>query len=184
MPAFAGTDSGNPEKIASVVQAATGEKKSDVAKLVAGSGEYTAATGNSLVTVGSASDSPVVIGLSDQGGLRLRMPSVGAQKSVQASDGTVVRPGTNASTSVQALTDGHVRALVTLQNESAPKSYDFGFDLPNGLKLQASKADAGLDIVSADGSIVAGRIEAPWAKDATGRSLHTWYEVHGSTVTQ
>ncbi|BCJ44103.1 hypothetical protein GCM10010168_09160 [Actinoplanes ianthinogenes] len=172
-----GTES--PEATASVVRAAGNDPSAPVVRLSSTGDTFTGAA----VSVSKDADSPVVIGTGTADTIALTLPKVTGSATVQTADGTLVRPGRSASTAVQALADGHVRALVTLHDAKAPKAYDFDFDLPSGAKLEPA-GDGGLDIVTADGAVVLGAVAAPWAKDRTGKSLHTWYEVDGGTVTQ
>jgi hypothetical protein len=145
---------------------------------------FSASVAGKEISVEKAAASTVVVKAGQGGQVKLRLPQIAASTPVQTRNGTVVQQGRDVSTAVQVLADGHVRALVTMENDKAPKSYAFGFELPAGLALRASKTDGGVDIVSEDGSFVAGKIAAPWAKDANGRDLPTSYAVEGATITQ
>lgn len=77
---------------------------------------------------------------------------------------------------------GGVRTLFTLEDASAPTTFEVNFDLPDGAKLVASEGGSVL-AVGADGQTV-GAVPAPWAKDANGRSVPTAYEIRGETLVQ
>ncbi len=143
---------------------------------------FDATVADKRVSIGASADSLVVMNAAG-GSLSLRLPKVNNAKSTQTSDGTVIRAGRDVSTAIQVLPDGAIRALVTMNNEQAPNSYSFGFDLPPGLKLRQGEAGR-IDIVTVGGEAVAGSIKAPWAKDARGKALPTYYDLNGSTVTQ
>ncbi|MDM4722135.1 hypothetical protein QTQ03_22015 [Micromonospora sp. WMMA1363] len=180
-PAIAGP--APADAYADVIRAATADKPAPITGGVSPESAFTGSVQGKKITVGAEAGSPVVVN-SAGGDLKLYLPETGTGKAEQTRDGTVVRPGTDTSTAVQVLADGAVRAMVVLDNADAPTSYPFRFDLPEGLVLRASATDGSIDMVTTDGAMVAGKINAPWAQDAAGRSLHTWYELNGSTVTQ
>jgi hypothetical protein len=111
-----------------------------------------------------------------------------ARPATRTSSGTTIytNPASNSATAVQVIREG-VRQLFTLSNHSAPTAFVIPLRLPAGVSLYADGA-GGYYIASAAHS---GRvtttdvhIEAPWARDALGRSLHTIYTVEGNQLTQ
>lgn len=71
--------------------------------------------------------------------------------------------------------------LSVLESQSSPT--DISYEFPgHELQLQPDGSVAVVD-PAGDGKLVA-YIEKPWAKDASGRSVPTRYEVAGSTLTQ
>ncbi|WP_431880337.1 hypothetical protein [Micromonospora marina] len=78
-------------------------------------------------------------------------------------------------------TGSGVQILSIMNSSSAPSKQRYKVQLPDGAKLQAS--GSGFDIVNAEGKST-GSIEAPWAKDATGRELPTRYTLSGNTLVQ
>jgi len=131
----------SPEQTASVVRAASGDQVGAVSRLTEAGGRLSADLSNGEVSIGADADSPVVISPGDDKAVLLDLPNVSTGEAVQTSDGTVVRPGPDASTSVQALTNGHIRAAVTLHNADAPKAYPFSFTLPEGAALRPGAAN-------------------------------------------
>ncbi|MER5962355.1 hypothetical protein [Streptomyces sp. NPDC002057] len=102
--------------------------------------------------------------------------------------GTVVYKNATEATdlSVQATSDGGVRTLVTLKDSSASNEHRF----PLGLQGDVRLVDDGTGgYLLARGALdgmgeVIGQIDAPWAKDAAGRSVPTSYRLEGNTLVQ
>ncbi|MBN1174207.1 MAG: hypothetical protein JXA67_18695 [Micromonosporaceae bacterium] len=159
-------------------------RRGAVTRLASTRDALTATVADQQISVGRSGDSPVVLDAGDNGSVRMRLPNVAGTTSSTAADGTIVYRGRKVSTSVQVLVEGNVRAAVTLHERGAPTDHPFTFELPAGYSLRLSPDDGGVDIVAADNAFVIGRVGAPWAKDATGRALRTWYTVDGATVTQ
>jgi hypothetical protein len=89
---------------------------------------------------------------------------------------------------VQPLGDA-ARALVVLDSATAPERYDFtlGGEVAS---LEVDEPDpesgdpgGGVTAYNAQGDII-GLVDAPWAVDANGWPLPTWYETNGTTMTQ
>ena len=120
--------------------------------------------------------------------LRLSLPrhSLRAGPSV---DSWQLPYGKRAAIAVQPLTDGSLRAAVVVAGATAPKSYAFRLTLPRDVGA-VRNADGGVDLVRRSpgrkvvGTLLVGRLEVPWAVDANGRAIRTWYTVGGNTVIQ
>lgn len=76
-----------------------------------------------------------------------------------------------------------VRALIAIGSAEAPAAYDFPIALPDDHVLQAQEDGSvhGLDPATGEIGLV---VPAPWALDAEGHELFTWYEINGPTLTQ
>ncbi|WP_158862524.1 hypothetical protein [Leifsonia sp. AG29] len=97
--------------------------------------------------------------------------------------GVVVYDNRNGSSTVPAIqSDGSIRISTVLADPGAPKRYDYPMDLGPGERLRANP-DHSIDLVASDGTTL-GHFDAPWAKDADGNPVPTWYEVKGDTLTQ
>lgn len=81
---------------------------------------------------------------------------------------------------VQPLTDEGVRFTVVLDGPDAPDKYNFTV-APEGGRLEL--VDGGVLVFDRDGSPIAGAAD-PWAKDADGNAVKTWYETDGQTLIQ
>ncbi len=142
----------------------------------------TVETAGQVVGLGRDTSAPVVVG-GGEFALKIKLPQVSDGRAVTAKDGTVVYAGDKVSTSVQVGEAGNVRAAVTLHDETAPRDYEFMIDVPIGMSLR-SNDQGGIDIVGVDGGPTFGSVDAPWAKDATGKNLPTHYTLDGHRVTQ
>ena len=83
-----------------------------------------------------------------------------------------------------------VRTMIVIDNATAAHDYTFKFKLPDGSRLVSGKelhtdeiGDDEIAIVGEDG-FFDGIIKSPWAKDATGKSLETFYTIDGDTLSQ
>lgn len=143
---------------------------------------FAAGSGTSTVAVPLDAADPVTITSTDPSvtDLAVTLPNLsGTDDARQAEDGTLVYTSDDdVSLAVQPLADGSTRFLSVLENKSAPERYDYTFD---GLILELQ--DDGSVLVSRDGTS-AGIIAPAWARDATGASVATHFEVHGDTLTQ
>ena len=87
-----------------------------------------------------------------------------------------------ASIAVQALDDGGLRALVAIEGPSAPTEYRFPFDMPDNGRLEL-EPDGSVAVLDA-GGIPLGTVSRPWAHDAGGRDVPTFYSLDGATIVQ
>lgn len=139
--------------------------------------------------------------------IKMRLPGeVSKATGVKTRDGSILynAESGNIDILVQILEDdingiifSSMRALLLIENVEAPKKYDFSFNLPDGCRLITSSKYAEMYypedhdwigenlvfIVDRDGNILS-TIDEPWAKDANGSDVETFYEVHGNTLTQ
>lgn len=118
-------------------------------------------------------------------------------KAKRSRKGTVVYTKDNASASfaVQPINDNGidgVRSLININNSTAPKEYSFTFDLNNGTKLVTDEEYLGgkeyssgeIYIVDKQ-NIIIGTIDKPWAYDANGNAVSTYYKIeNGNKLTQ
>jgi len=175
-----GKDPATANKIAQLVAAA--KPAGDLAKPTTTSAGATIETAGQVVGLGQTTSTPVVVGKGEMA-LKIGLPEVSPGRAATATNGTVVYAGDNVSTSVQVAEAGNIRAAVVLQDETAPRDYDFVIDVPAGMSLRLNDG-GGIDIVGSDGGPTFGSVDAPWAKDATGRNLPTRYTLNGEHVVQ
>ncbi|MFI9269779.1 hypothetical protein ACIGXM_03520 [Kitasatospora sp. NPDC052896] len=180
---------GGAAQVAAVVQRATGT--TGIAHTTAGAdgaqAQVAGSGGNVVVTVPSTAGGKIAVTAPNGTAVTLSMPATSNTAGVTTSTGTTVYPDAaqGADLAVQATTDGGARALVTLKDASAANEQRFNLGLPAGVRLVA--AGGGYDLVQSvgdGGSLVLGHIDAPWAKDATGKSLATTYRLDGTTLVQ
>jgi hypothetical protein len=113
----------------------------------------------------------------------LWMDLFGAANGVQSQVGTTIYHDVGRSTDAQvrALGEGTVQMLTLMRDASAPTTQRYQLHLPAGTQLRAF--GGGYLLVDAAGRLT-GQIAAPWAKDATGRSLPTRYIIDRDVLVQ
>ncbi|MBU3178482.1 hypothetical protein KPL47_19350 [Clostridium estertheticum] len=109
-----------------------------------------------------------------------------------STNGTIVynnEVNSNANVALQPTNDGF-RSLVIINNLSASKDYTFEFILPKGSRLITAKEYLGSEcdtkevfVVNKD-NVITSLISPPWAKDANGSNVPTYYRVEGNKVIQ
>lgn len=87
----------------------------------------------------------------------------------------------DSSTAVEPLSDG-VSMLTDIAGPGAPTTYSFPLDIPDGGAI-TSDGDGGYTITDSSGDTVA-TIPAPWAQDANGNPVPTYYTLDGDTLVQ
>ena len=112
------------------------------------------------------------------------LPEVGVGEGVLDESGAVVYEAETAPVSLaaQATATGGVQILVVIGDASAPQEYDFDISPPAGGFL-ALDDNGAVNVVGADGITVA-QVEPAWARDASGNSVPTWFELDGDRVVQ
>jgi hypothetical protein len=137
-------------------------------------------------TVAAAKDAKQGVTLTAKDGpkLMISLPNSLTAGSAQATaPGTVVYPSvTGSANAVQAVEDGSVRMLTIIDNSDAPISYDYKISVPNGGKVQIT-SDGGAVVLDKTQRVIA-TVDRPWAKDADGRPVQTWFAANGTTLTQ
>jgi len=91
-------------------------------------------------------------------------------------------------------TDVGVRSILSINNQNAPKRYDFKLDLPKGQKLVFSSDYFGKDLALEDdveevfvvdeNNIIQSVFGEAWAKDANGNPVPTHYEIVDNSLIQ
>jgi hypothetical protein len=141
-----------------------------------------------------------------KGNTTIGIPNGDQLTDVQTIDNQVVFSNKNAKFDVIAeAIDGGMRQVINIKDSSAPTVYDFPVSLEDGEKLivnedgsamvtkpiiqeekdkrieLAKTAPAGVKIPDYDTKALIGK---PWAKDANGKELKTFYSVIGSNLRQ
>ncbi|SDS56116.1 hypothetical protein SAMN05216371_0164 [Streptomyces sp. TLI_053] len=189
--ALADDGSSAANRAANTVERATGTDNLALAKATSGgAGEATVSTaaGNVTVTAPTGSAGEVRTVAPDGSTLTVDLPNTKNVTGVKAGAGTIVYPDAakNTDIAVQPTTDGGARSLVTLKDAGAPTEHRFTLNLPDGAELIAND-QGGYDITKSSpqgGRFVMGQIDAPWAKDANGRTVPTSYKRDGNTLVQ
>ncbi|GAB2553463.1 hypothetical protein [Nocardia heshunensis] len=78
--------------------------------------------------------------------------------------------------------DGGEQTFILMDDPSAPRDYRFPQDAPPGGVLRKNP-DGSVDVLDANGHVVS-HTNPPWAYDALGRPVDTWYDLDGDTIVQ
>lgn len=140
-------------------------------------------TNNSIIDIPKNPDEAVSLKTGDTE-INITLPELDKPQ-----EGEIIAKGVIAYTSesdfsntVQANNDGSVRMTTIIDNPNAPTEYEYKVDLPTGGKIE----------LQSDGSAVLYNnkqepisiIAKPWAKDATGKEVKTWFATDGLTLIQ
>lgn len=106
-----------------------------------------------------------------------------ASDATVVADGTVAYPASNGSASaVQATEDGGVRMLTIIDNATAPTEYPYTVTVPNGGHIELTEGGSAV-VLDSEGEVIV-TVDVPWAKDANGLELQTWFTTDGQTLVQ
>jgi len=104
-------------------------------------------------------------------------------------EGEIIAKGVVAYTSesdfsniVQANNDGSVRMTTIIDNPNAPTEYEYKVELEEGGKIELQSD--GSAIVYNNKQKPISIIAKPWAKDAEGKEVKTWFSTDGLTLIQ
>lgn len=111
----------------------------------------------------------------------ISMPDQKSATMMKNHDGQVVSKENYYDVVIQSI-DGGMRYVLNINSHKADKSYDFKMTLPTGYRLTQDK-NGNVAILDAWGKTHAD-IAKPWAKDANGKEIKTWYIIQGSMLTQ
>ncbi|AHW62543.1 Putative secreted protein [Corynebacterium glyciniphilum AJ 3170] len=75
--------------------------------------------------------------------------------------------------------NGREQSLILLEGVYSPREHRFDMDVPEGGQM-VKNPDGSVDVLDADGNVVE-HVKAPWAYDASGRPVETYYEVDNET---
>lgn len=114
-----------------------------------------------------------------------------AQPPTLTKEGTALYPGAGRdveiavqgldTTKLPGIKSG-VRSIITVGSAQAPTRYEFPLTLPSGA-FPKVQGDGSVQVVSKGGKVL-GAFGAPWAVDASGRSVPTTFEVEGNSLVQ
>lgn len=186
-PAVAKDGAPDANGIAATVAAASPDGAQAARPVMRGSAAV-ASTAASEVRIPLDAGRPLSLG-HEKDALEISVALPGADsldRGVVAGDGTVVFQGASEATvAVQALTDGRLRVQTVLASAAAPTAYTYtvGGDVD-----LLPRPDGGIDLVVSDqalqATVVVGEVAAPWATDAAGNAVATYYTVEGANITQ
>lgn len=134
--------------------------------------------------------------------LNMALPKeVKNSEAIESNDGTILYNDEKADVSIavqpieetkdnDTMSSG-VRTMVLLKNNSASKSYAFKYNLSDKCSLvfadefeDVDDGDRGAVFIIKDNAEVIGVIKSPWAKDADGNNIDTYYEIKDNILIQ
>ncbi len=143
-----------------------------------------AATAGATIDVPKDASEGVTIADANGTALDIQLPNADqAGNAKQVAPGVVAYDGTNGSANaVQTDENGGVRMLTIIDNPNAPTSYDYKVTVPTGGRIELTP-QGGAVVLTNDGRIIT-MVNTPWAKDAKGKQIRTWFTTDGATLTQ
>jgi hypothetical protein len=116
--------------------------------------------------------------------------SIGLPLAAEASGGFSLDEGLmafdagNGSYTVPVIkADASVAITNIISNSAAENHFSYRFTLPKGSRLVQDSRTGAVDVLSAGGQWLGG-VDAPWAKDARGADVPTYFTVKGSSLIQ
>lgn len=138
--------------------------------------------GGGSVEVSSSPAEGVSLRSSEGEALSIQLPHANSAEPVEVlEDGTFAYPGEDSANAV-VVTEQGVQMLTTIANEGASSTFAYEIDLSVGETLELVPSGAAVVVDSAGETVLA--FGEPWASDAEGKEVETWFEVNGSTLTQ
>lgn len=138
--------------------------------------------GGGSVEVSSSPAKGVTLRSAEGNALSIQLPHTNSAEPVEVlGDGTFAYPGEDSANAV-AVTEQGVQMLTTIANKDAPSAFSYEIDLNAGETLELVPSGAVVVVDSAGETVLA--FGEPWASDAEGKEVETWFEVDGSTLTQ
>ena len=134
------------------------------------------------VTVPSDPQDGISVEPESGGSFTIGLPFAADAELTNGEQGVVYDNGNGSSTVPLVKADGVVQIITTIADESAPVAYVYPLDLPEGGRLELLD-DRGALVLDSFGEVVA-TIDAPWARDAGGKSVPTYYAVSGDSLVQ
>jgi hypothetical protein len=137
-----------------------------------------------VVDIPKEAEQGVTFGAESGTKLDISLPNAEAATAArQVAPGVVAYDSGNGSANaVQPTEDGGVRMLTIIDNPNAPTEYEYKVTVPGGGRIELS--DYGGAVVLSEGGAVVTAVDVPWARDAAGQSIDSWFTTDGYTLTQ
>lgn len=100
---------------------------------------------------------------------------------VAAGDAVMVANTGPAADTLTRPADGGIETFTQIRGPEAPEEYAWTVDLPEQEGLRVA-TDGGAEILGPNKAVIAA-VTAPWARDAAGNDVRTWFTVSGDTLT-
>lgn len=180
LPAYADEASGD-ETIAYAMEMAPAVQAPDAVKLESDGSVTAVSASGTVVELPKTLADPVILN-TGQTEITIEMP--GEVKSTTTdSDGNRFYEGVAPATDlVLQPTESGVRALIHIQDASAPTEFEFPIEVPEGARLEFS-GTGGVVLLSESDEVIA-LVDTPWAKDAEGNEVSTHFEIRDDKLIQ
>jgi hypothetical protein len=100
---------------------------------------------------------------------------------ISTTEGQVIYISDKVDVVVQGI-EGGIRQVINIKNNEAPTAYNFPIEIQKGYSFKLNNK-GGVDIINNKGQIESA-ILSPWAKDAEGKDIKTWYTLDRNILTQ
>lgn len=136
-----------------------------------------------IVITGESDNTDVVVHAPENtaGQLTIGLESAEGAKSTSGDFTVISDPDSGHAQYVQPLPSG-VRMLTAIESPEGPTAFTYSFDFGERVTA-AAKSDGSILFLNSHGEPI-GTVAAPWAVDASGKSLPTHYQWSGDTLTQ
>jgi hypothetical protein len=143
-----------------------------------------AVTAGIVVDVPKDADDGVKLAQEGKPAISISLPNESVAANAKSiAPGVVAYAGDNGSANaVQALEDGSVRMLTVIDNQNAPTEYSYKVSVPSGGSVLV--VDDGSAVILDNAKQVISIVDKPWAKDADGKNLDTYFTSNGTHLTQ
>ena len=179
-------DVAEADALAEIVAEATalaGDAPIDSSPMVIEDDVATTESEHGTVAIGLEITDGVTVSSADGLDLSIGLPSAGRADGLVADDGTVVYADALVGAALTARAgDSGVQASMVIDSADAPAEYRFDLDLPEAHTLTLNE-DGSAQITGPDG-LPAGLFDPPWAVDAEGQEVATWFSTDGATLIQ
>lgn len=126
----------------------------------------------------------ISLDLGEAGELNVGLPAADAARDARIIGGEVTYDNDDGSTTTPITpADGGLQILTTIDNAEAPTTYEYPFVLEGEPAVLELLEGGGALVSDGDGDVV-NMLSAPWAFDANGAAVPTWYSVDGNVLTQ
>lgn len=137
----------------------------------------------SRVDVPRDAEDGVSVRRSDGTSFTVTPPQEGDTDGTRIASGVVAFPGEDgSSTAVQATENGGLRMLTVISDRGAPEDYTYDVDLPAGGSVKVNP-DGTASLLDETGTAIS-VVQEPWAEDADGVAVPTYYTTDGRSLTQ
>ena len=173
------------EEVAQAIDDVTGQDDLATPLPAAQSDEFIASTEDATVVLGEDSSDGLELTHSSGVSITVDLPDVGQDAPANLDGATVVyaAEGELSAVAAQPTDDGGVRALVAILAPETTTEFAFPMSSETDPIVLSLSESGGVDVQTEGGYVLAG-IDPPWAIDANGASVPTYYRVDGSSIVQ